>query len=44
MNKMLGKTNQPFCGSRCCGNPTKKHKRATKRRERQTWKKNLSKD
>jgi hypothetical protein len=36
--KMLGKTNRPPCG-KCCGDTTKAHKRATKRRERQAWKK-----
>lgn len=39
--KMLGKTNQPPCGSRCCGERGKKHKRSAKRRERQNWKKAL---
>lgn len=37
--KMIGKTGQPFCGSKCCGERSKTHKRMLKRRERQTWKK-----
>lgn len=41
-DKMLGKKNQPFCGSRCCGDTTKRHKRATKRSERQAVRKFLS--
>lgn len=41
--KMLGKMNQPFCGSKCCGTPSKvkSHKRSTKRSERQAWKKEI---
>lgn len=41
MNKMLGKSNQPPCGSKCCGTPSKvkAHIRTAKRRERQAWKK-----
>lgn len=41
MNKMLGKTGQPFCGSKCCGVRGKAHKRRMKRRERQAWKSNI---
>lgn len=43
-DKMLGKKNQPFCGSKCCGvgSKVKSHKRMTKRSERQAWKRNLS--
>jgi hypothetical protein len=39
--KMLGKTGQPVCGSRCCGvgSKVKAHVRQMKRRERQLWKK-----
>lgn len=40
--KMLGKTNQPPCGSHCCGTRDKSHKRSTKRAERQAWKKEIS--
>jgi hypothetical protein len=39
--KMIGKTNQPPCGSHCCGDRSKKHKRTAKRRERQNWKKDI---
>ena len=41
--RMLGKTNQPFCGSKCCGmaSKVKSHKRMTKRCERQAWKKEI---
>lgn len=40
-SKMLGRLNQPFCGSRCCGvgPKVKSHKRMTKRRERQNVRK-----
>lgn len=38
---MLGKTGQPFCGSKCCGtgSKVKGHKRMMKRRERQAVRK-----
>lgn len=41
--RMIGKTGQPFCGSRCCGvgSKVKSHKRMLKRRERQAWKSNI---
>lgn len=39
--RMLGKLNQPFCGSHCCGDTTKRHKRNTKRSERNKWKKEV---
>lgn len=42
--KMIGKTGQPFCGSKCCGvrSKCKWHKRMLKRRERQQWKKEVA--
>ena len=41
---MLGKLGQPFCGSKCCGVPSKdkRFKRRNKRRERQGWRKGVS--
>lgn len=39
---MLGKMNQPPCGSKCCGRRDKAHKRQTKRTERMAWKKEIS--
>lgn len=38
MARMIGKTNQPFCGSRCCGDRSHEHNKTAKRRERQNWK------
>lgn len=42
-DKMLGRKDQPFCGSRCCGDRSKKHQRTSKRRERQGWKREAAK-
>ena len=41
--RMIGKTGQPFCGSKCCGvqSKDKGHKRMLKRRERQAWKSSI---